>query len=214
MKKLLLALPVLAVSMAASAQPYVTLGYGYNSLSHDNTVSFSDGTNLKPDSAESVAKAALGYRFENNLGVEVGYSQFDADASKSKTVSVVGTTVTEDEWDADFKAKQLTIKPVYFFDVTENLSIKGGLGLTYTDYKMSGSSQRETENEVTDVESSTAIPGVTNPASKSQKELGVTASIGAEYRVYQGLFLGAEASFNHDSVANASQVLGTVTYRF
>ncbi|WP_434362732.1 AcfA family outer membrane beta-barrel protein [Parasalinivibrio latis] len=221
MKKLLLTLPVFAVSMAACAEPYLVLGYGYNTLSHDNTVSFSDGTGLKPDSSDAVWKAYVGYRFENNFGIEVGYNQFDADASKNRYLGVdtgkpggiFGDEYhKEREWDAMLKAKQINVKPVYFYDVNDRLIVKAGLGLTYTEYKVTGSDAFEYESIKEDgpeySELNQIVPG------EYQRKMGVTTSLSVEYQIFQGLYLGAEASFSHDSVANTNQVIGTAAYHF
>ncbi|MDD1779677.1 AcfA family outer membrane beta-barrel protein [Enterovibrio sp. ZSDZ35] len=203
------------MSTAVMAQPYVSLGYGYNALSHDNSVAFSDGTSLTPDSSDSIWSGSVGYRFDNDFGLELGYRQFNADASRSKVVSVVQNTQTEDEWSADLKAKQFVVMPVYFHDVNDKLRLKGGLGLTYTKYKTTGSVSRETENEVTDTESSVSHPSISvSNGYKTENSVGLALNVGTEYEVYNGLYLGANAGFTFDDVANNTQLLGTVAYYF
>ncbi|KXF83221.1 AcfA family outer membrane beta-barrel protein [Enterovibrio coralii] len=215
LKKALIAVPALMLSGVVMAQPYVSLGYGYNALSHDNSVAFSDGTTLTPDSSDNIWAGTLGYRFDNNFGVELGYRQFDANDSRSKVISVVNNTQTEDEWDADLKAKQFVVMPVYFHDVTDKLRVKGGVGLTYTTYKTTGSVSRETENEVTDTESSISHPSISvSNGQKTENSVGMALNLGTEYEVYDGLYLGANAGFQFDDVANNTQLLGTVAYYF
>lgn len=220
MKKSLLLLPIAFVSITAYSQPYIVAGYGISAMSHDETVIFtgSNGvanTTLKPDSSDSVWSVAAGYRANNNIGLEVGYQQFEADTSIERFVRMTPELArVENNWKADIKAKRLSIKPVYFFDINEKFSTKFGLGLTYTNYKITGTSYEETDHLVGDFETFLPIANVTNPAERSENAIGMTASIGAEYNVWKGITVGVEGNVSYDKMATSSQLFGTVGYRF
>ncbi|KXF82234.1 AcfA family outer membrane beta-barrel protein [Enterovibrio coralii] len=160
-------------SAQALASPYVSLGYGISNVSQDNAVSFSDGTNLTPDNSDSTFSGLLGYRFDNNFGFELSYNQYDANSSRSKFVSAAQSIVIEDEWDADLKAKQLVVMPVYFYALNDQLRFKCGAGLTYTQYKITGSASREADNQLTDHEISTPHPSISvTSGQKSENHVG------------------------------------------
>ena len=220
MKKYLLSLPFLFAALGAQAQPYVFSGYGANALSHNETLTFSgtDNTVLKPKQSDGTWFAGLGYRFDGNLGIEFKYNQFEADASKeiiTQYPSITNNLVkVSNNWKADLKAKQIAIKPVYFFDLNDKFSVKAGAGLSYTKYEITGHSFEETENELTDIEFYKPIAGVINPEARTEKEVGLIASVALDYNVWKGFVVGVEADVNYDKIATSSQLFGTLTYRF
>lgn len=223
MKKLVMLLPVALVSISAYSQPYIVAGYGVGSMSHDETLVFTDtatnavNTILKPDSSDSAWHVALGYRAENNLGLEVGYQQFEADASREIFVAYLPApdfAIVDNNWKAEIKAKRMSIKPVLFINLDERFTLKTGLGLTYTEYKISGYSYQETDRELADFETYLPIANVTNPVARTEKEVGVLASIGLEYNLWKGVTLGVDGQVGYDKIATTAQLFGTVGYQF
>lgn len=200
-----------ATSTTVLAAPYVGLEYGVTNMNHDYSTTFSqDNVTLAPDDSSDTFGGFVGYRF-NDFGLELGYKKFESDDSQSKVLSYVYPVKTEREWDADLDATQITLKPVYFYNINEKLQLKTGLGLTYTQYKYNSSAYTETENDVTDQETiSNYAPG----DSKSESVFGAIASVGIEYMVIPNLALGASASYQTDSVANSTSFMLSSAYYF
>ncbi|WP_394135195.1 AcfA family outer membrane beta-barrel protein [Aliivibrio fischeri] len=211
MKKYLFLLMAATSSTATIAAPYVGLEYGLTNMSHDYSTTFSnDNVSLTPDDSSSAFGGFVGYRF-NEFGLELGYKKFESDDSQSKVLSYVHPVKTEREWDADLDATQITLKPVYFYNINEKLQLKTGLGLTYTQYKYNSSAYTETENDVTDQET---ISNYVTGDSKSESVFGGIASVGIEYMVIPNLALGASASYQVDSVANSTSFMLSSAYYF
>lgn len=211
MKKYLFLL-IAATSTATVAAPYVGLEYGVTNMSHDYSSTFSqDNVTLTPDDSSSAFGGFVGYRF-NEFGLELGYKKFESDDSRSQMLKSdkVGYT-KEREWDADLDATQVTLKPVYFYNINEKLQLKTGFGLTYTQYKFDSSANTEYENDFTDHEyTQDYVAG----SSKSESVFGGIASVGIEYMVIPNLALGASASYQADSVANSTSFMLSSAYYF
>ncbi|ACH66437.1 accessory colonization factor AcfA [Aliivibrio fischeri MJ11] len=212
MKKYLFLL-MAATSTATIAAPYVGLEYGLTNMSHDYSTTFSETTGdvtLTPDDSSSSFGGFVGYRF-NDFGLELGYKKFESDDSQNKVLSYAYPVETEREWDADLDATQITLKPVYFYNINEKLQLKTGLGLTYTQYKYNSSAYTETENDLTDQET---ISDYVAGDSKSESVFGGIASVGIEYMVIPNLALGASASYQVDSIANSTSFMLSSAYYF
>ena len=201
-----------ATSTATVAAPYVGLEYGVTNMSHDYSSTFSqDNVTLTPDDSSSAFGGFVGYRF-NDFGLELGYKKFESDDSRSQMlVSDKVDYTKEREWDADLDATQVTLKPVYFYNINEKLQLKTGLGLTYTQYKFDSSANTEYENDLTDHE---YTQDNTAGNSKSESVFGGIASVGIEYMVIPNLALGASASYQVDSVANSTSFMLSSAYYF
>lgn len=201
-----------ATSTATVAAPYVGLEYGVTNMSHDYSSTFSqDNVTLTPDDSSSAFGGFVGYRF-NDFGLELGYKKFESDDSRSQMlVSDKVDYTKEREWDADLDATQVTLKPVYFYNINEKLQLKTGLGLTYTQYKFDSSANTEYENGLTDHE---YTQDNTAGNSKSESVFGGIASVGIEYMVIPNLALGASASYQVDSVANSTSFMLSSAYYF
>ncbi len=203
-------------SSSVFAAPYVGLEYGISSVdSKYNTHFVNDNVSLSPDETNDSFGGFVGYKL-NTFGFELGYRQYDADASRTQFEGYTGTFPNqykeETEWDAEVRAKQFTFKPVYFYNINPKLQLKTGLGLTYTQYKYKSSTHSEHEMLLNDdVEYRTSRIG-----GETQKDnvFGAIASIGLEYNVIDRLFLGASASYQLDSMANTSSLTLTSAYYF
>jgi accessory colonization factor AcfA len=212
-----LCLVALILSSSAFAAPYVGLEYGVTSMDSKYTTNFTgDAVSLNPNEASDSFGGFIGYRFDS-VGLELGYKQYDADDSRSQHKGFTGSYPNqieieqEREWNADVNAKQLTFKPVYFYNVSEKLQLKTGLGLTYTQYKFDSSANTEYENDLTDHE---YTQDNTAGNSKSESVFGGIASVGIEYMVIPNLALGASASYQVDNIANSSSFMLSSAYYF
>lgn len=88
MNKTLLALLV-TCSVSVSAAPYVGLEYGLGTTDHDLEPHFSaDNVTLNPELEDGIFSGFVGYAFNDNWALELGYSQFDLDDSHSKNLGI------------------------------------------------------------------------------------------------------------------------------
>ncbi|WP_341496019.1 AcfA family outer membrane beta-barrel protein [Photobacterium damselae subsp. damselae] len=212
MKKHLLA-ALLCTSSSAMAAPYVGLDLGLSTFSHDYQTHFSaDNKTVSPDDSGMVLNGYVGYRW-GAFGLELGYRHFDElDGSSSQFMGNVDGFRHEREWDADLKVSQITLKPVYFYTLTDRVELKTGLGLTYTQYDYrSGSSDEYELITNDDIEHNVNRAGGEN---KKNNEFGVIASVGVDYRIWQQLHIGAGVDYYADSQANAATFMLTSRYQF
>lgn len=201
-----LLLTMLPLTTAHAAEGfYVGAGAGIVGLSQDQSVNFPDGTSLTPDESSGIGQFFTGYRFDNNWGMELAYQQFNSDASHSQHIDIT----TEREWDAEMTAKQLIIKPVYFWEFAPAWTLKSGLGLAYSDYEFSGSSHDEIE-----VGFDEDIEQGRGSANHNDSAWGITGSVGVEYALNERWMIGTEASVVADNVVTNYQLFANVGYRF
>lgn len=202
------------LSPSVFAAPYAGLEYGVTSMDSSYTTHFTrDSVSLNPSEANDSFAGFIGYRFDS-LGFELGYKQYDADDSRSIHIypSTQPDYSQEREWNADVDAKQLILKPVYFYNVNEKLLLKAGAGLTYTRYQYNASSHDEFEMIINDDIEYTVARGGAETA--SDNVFGGVASIGLEYGVIQNFTVGLSASYQLDSMASASSLSLTTSYYF
>lgn len=225
---LLLISPVLLSAPQASADSYIQLGLGTTQINHDDdTVTFSDNTRLKPDSRSSDQNITLGFRADS-LGLEVSYRQSGSDAEKeintknpseipSLPTGVSGGTPNEyeEEWNASLDIKQVAIKGVYFHDLSEKFTLKGGLGLSYTQYERKATYTRSWEEDKVgpdweydqidrDKNTNSAVGGI--------------ASLGVNYtpapQSLPNLMIGVEALATSDKYSTSQSLYGTLGWVF
>lgn len=219
MKRYLYSIPFVFLSISAYAKPYIIMGYGMNSISHDQTVIFKGIQNvaLKPDNPDEIWSFGGGYR-KGDVGFEIRYHAFMSEAEK-RTVTQPGTpdnnfTQKSNVWDAELASRQISIKPLYFYDISETLSLKTGAGLSYTQYVFRGLSYEETDHTTYDVKTVKPIGGVINPLVKKTKEVGFTGSVAVDYNIWKRATLGLEMKVHYDKMATTTQFLGTIGYAF
>ncbi|MGD1463191.1 AcfA family outer membrane beta-barrel protein [Vibrio harveyi] len=213
MKKTVLTI-LAASSFSVAAAPYVGLEYGFGTTDHDFEPSFqADGVNLNPELEDGIFGGFIGYSINDSWAVELGYNQFDLDDSRSRFDSFDSSTgiKKEMEWDSSIKAKQITLAPVFNYTLNQKWSAKMKAGLTYTQYKAHEGKYLETENELTDHESSVAQGPVIK---HDTNEVGAILSIGAEYKIFPQLTIGANAKYQLDSYANTASINVGSTYYF
>lgn len=221
-----LALTLLLASPVALSQPYIQLGLGMVEMDHDEDFTFSDGTRLKPDSSESMFQLTLGHRFEN-LGVEISYNQYEGDESKdwetytaipALPAGVTGGTPNEyeEDWDSSLKAQQVAVKGVYFHDLNERFTLKGSLGLTYTDYELTASHTQSWEEDK--VGPDWEYDYLVDHYKSSDTAWGGIVSVGVNYtpvpQYVPNLTLGVEASVAADKYNTATALLGNLGWSF
>lgn len=212
MKKSITILPLLCcASFSVFAKSYLNLGYGVSVPSTDQQLVFTgiEEVYISPDTSDSVWSITLGYGMGNNTSIEMAYSQFNGDTELEKPATVSGSVVTTYDYQVNMKAEQFSITPVYHTNFGKKISIKGGMGVTYTHYEFSGSTSRELNGN-----DAGPIPGAIVPSPQSDKKWGVNATVGADYLLLQGLTIGVQANYSYDNVASHKSVLGTVGFRF
>lgn len=207
MKKVIALVALFAAPVFAN--PYLGLEYGILHTDHDFEPTV-NGEQLNPESDDAILGGYLGYKFNDQWGLELGYRQFDIDDSKgSETIS--NGIETEQDWDADIKAKQFTLMPMYFHNFNDKWTMKVGAGVSYTQYDYSSGYSYEEEVIATDVDQNHShIKG----ESGSSNEFGGIASIGIEYAIVSGFTVGANAKYQIDSYANAATFSLTTAYYF
>ncbi|WP_318420040.1 AcfA family outer membrane beta-barrel protein [Photobacterium leiognathi] len=213
MKKLaLLSLALLSGSVAAT--PYMGLEYGATSLKHDYQTHYSaDKKTVVPSGSASVFGGFIGYKIENNYGLELSYKQFDLDGDSNQLLlSDKPGFILEREWVSDLSVKQISLKPVMFYSLSENIQFKGGLGLTYSHYKYTSSSHDEYEHVLNDdIEINLPRSG---GESKKDSALGIVASIGVDYNLYRNFHIGAAMEYYVDNIANGGNITVNTSYFF
>lgn len=203
-----------ASSFSVAAAPYVGLEYGFGTTDHDFETSFeADGVNLNPELEDGIFGGFVGYSINDSWAVELGYNQFELQDNRSKHLSYDPTTATKKEldWDSSIKATQITLTPVFSYALNEKWTTKIKAGLSYTQYKSTAGKYLETENELTDQETS-VLQGT--PIQNKSDELGGIFSIGAEYKIFPQLTIGANAKYQLDSYANTASINVGSTYYF
>lgn len=203
-----------ASSFSVAAAPYVGLEYGLGTTDHDFETSFkADGVKLNPELEDGIWGGFVGYSLNDSWAVELGYSQFDLDDSRSKQISFDPSTGIEKEmdWDSSIKAKQITLAPVFNYALNEKWSAKVKAGVTYTQYEAHAGKYLETDNEYTDHDATVAQGDTVNT---DTNEIGAMFSVGAEYRILPQLTIGANAKYQLDSYANTASINVGSTYYF
>ena len=216
MKKFAL-IPLFFASAIAHAQPYINVGYGIGFVNSDEARTFVGGPTVKPEGSEAALGGSVGYRFENNFGLEfsVNYNEVDDSAFGGRTLPTVDNQYTESEveYEAKLRAISFAIKPTYFYNFNEKLALKTSIGMTVTNYK--SESYKETESERYVGLEDYDLPTVREQAmSESKTAVGVVAGLGLEYNVWNRIIIGVNGSYSYDSVSNGGLLQGTVGYQF
>jgi OOP family OmpA-OmpF porin len=157
MNKLIFALIAsVAVAGAAQAQTTTTAPRGYVG------VGVATANNSTIDSYKSSAKVFGGYDFDQNLGIEAGYTDFrNADYNVG---GVRGTT----------KGSGTYVAGKYTVPVNEQVSAYGKLGLAYSERKLSDSTGLNVSNHDTGAYAGLGL----------QYKLNQNVSLNAEYERY------------------------------
>ncbi len=193
----------------AFANPYLGLEYGMLHTDHDFEPQI-NGYELNPEPDDGAFGAYLGYKFNKNWGLELGYRQFNMDDSKEHE-SHDNTYEYEQEWNANIDAKQLTLMPMYFHQFNDKWTMKLGAGVSYTQYDFNSSYHAEQEEHVTDIE---VITDREQGPMGSNNQWGGIANIGIEYAIISNLTIGANAKYQIDNYATATTLSLMTAYYF
>ncbi|WP_068546101.1 AcfA family outer membrane beta-barrel protein [Thalassotalea crassostreae] len=208
MKKII---PFIALlSPAALANTYIGIEAGTADVKSEESITSKDGAiDITPEGSDTVIGGFIGYKFENNWAVEFSYSQFSSEDSITNKELNQGIVV-EQELDAEFDANQFALKPVYFYPLSENLTLKASLGITYTQYEFSSSYEIEYDSVLD-------VMDIDIPVAKSSNDddaFGGIVSVGLEYNVWDNLNLGANVKYQQDSIASNTQFNISASYYF
>ena len=205
MRRILLLILALCHAACLQASMYVGIEAGMASISSDEFKTTFTADNKTVDSAGSTENFGgfVGYKFTSELAIELGFNQFDSDDDVEQNMGIVTKNSLlysqERKWKSDLTAKQFTLSGAYFHNFSENLQLKGLLGLSSTQYKYTSSSKDELELVINDdIEINEVRPG---GETKSEDELGFILGVGLEYMVYKGLSLGADVKYQSDSIS-------------
>jgi len=126
MKKLIVALIAGTAAMGAAhaqtTQPHAYVGIGVATADHENS-SVGGLTNVDSDGYKASGKIFGGYEFDQNWGVEAGYTNFDKEDIPSANVKGSGTYVAGK----------------YSMPLGERFTGYGKLGVSYNERKLSSS---------------------------------------------------------------------------
>lgn len=208
-KPILLITLFAAVSLPAQANVYMGLEYGWNDLDSDYEPII-NGRELKPKSKQGYGSLYIGYQFNDQWGIELGYSQFKLEDSHS-IERVDAQYEYEQSWDAHIKAKSLTIMPIYRVAIGEKWKVNIGAGLSYSQYDFSAAYKDERESHVTDIDE---VMDYQQGPYGEQSEVGVIVSIGTEYPITKNILIGARAKYQIDGYTNTTTFGVTTKYAF
>ncbi|MFA0412967.1 AcfA family outer membrane beta-barrel protein [Vibrio renipiscarius] len=191
MKKYCL-LPLLACAFPAVSSPYVGLEVGLATPQHNIKINDQvDGLTLSPDSTDRFAGLWVGYAFNNNLALELGYQKNHHYSDND----------TAHGWDVELTSKQFSLAPVYSWSLFNNRdwTIKLKAGATYTQYQLSANKTRNDPPFY---------------ASKSTNELGAIGTMGLEYHLTPNVTLGCNLKYQADSYSSMSMMTFAGSYYF
>lgn len=208
MKKYFL-IPLLAFSSTTFANYYIGLEYGYGDVDQKRSGKFHHHDHIRfdrvsPDGQVGIPGIFVGYRMNDRISWELAYNQYRTDDSRNHfdLTHLIGRSTV------DFKAKQLTIRPIYTMPVGNAFSMKAGLGLTYTKYDF-----RADIHNLEPVDPLLAALDRRRNR-RSDKEFGGVASLGIEYNVTNNVAIGATAQYQFDSVAQVPSLKVSALYYF
>ncbi|WP_390242639.1 AcfA family outer membrane beta-barrel protein [Vibrio sp. R78045] len=215
MKKILLAALIIS-PLPAMATPYVGVEYGYGSVNHDFEPQFAaDNMALNPDLDDGIATAFVGYAFNESWALELGYSQYELDDSRSNDLGIVSVDGKdywqEMDWDSSIKTKQISLAPVYTYAMDDKWSVKFKAGVTYTQYQSKAGKYEELELLIND---DVEINNMLSHHSQSTNEWGGMIAFGTEYEVLPQLSIGANVKYQADSYANTASFNVSTAYYF
>ena len=146
MKKILLVTSLLTAFPAVSS-PYIGLELGSPFVNGDiESEVAASNVNLNPVESDAIFSVFVGYQFNKSWGMELGYRQFELEDSLSTDTFIDETEYLEEEWEVNINAKQLSLMPTYSYHFNDKWKLKGGVGVTYTQYEQSSEYSTELEN--------------------------------------------------------------------
>ncbi len=106
------------------------------------------------EQGDGITSVFVGYTFNDSWALELGYSQYELDDSRSNDLGVVSVNGQdywqEMDWDSSIKAKQISFAPVYTYAMDDKWSLKFKAGVTYTQYESKAGKYEELELLIND----------------------------------------------------------------
>jgi len=211
MKKLLLATS-LFISLPVVSAPYIGLELGTMSVGGDVQDEFTGNSlDLNSDTSDTTISAFVGYQFNKQWALELGYRQFELEDSLSVDTYLSDTVYSEEEWEASVEAKQIFLMPIYSYHLNDQWTLKGGVGVTYTKYEQSTEYSYEEET----IYDEDVIGSETSQSERAkQQQWGGVASVGVEYNITSNLSVGTSAKYHVDSYADSLSLNISTVYSF
>lgn len=156
---------------------------------------------LAADDAGTGVRLFAGYRLANNVGVELGYSDFSLEAGKEVMVSAL----QDEEWDAEFKVNQLDLQLTYFYPLAEKLTLKAGVGVVYHDADFAYSYKLDNED---------APDQYLEQGNASDSKLGFAGSLSLQYNVWHQVDAIVAVQYGNSSLADSIAAYAGLAYRF
>ncbi len=204
------------ISFGAAAKSYVNLGYGVSSSQNDHAVTFTNtGTSVveqsvKPRESDDSFNVTIGIDSGPNTAVELSFTNYRSSTDQS-TYNIDGTNPGNTEirtYEAQMTRNQFSITPVYYKPINNKMTVKGGLGLVYTQYEFSGFAEYQ-------IGANEEIPLLDVRASNhTSDEYGLIGVAGFDYALMEGITVGSQAHFTYDKIATNSAIYATLGFRF
>lgn len=205
MKTAFIALSVLfSSSVLANAYTGAALQYQKSDIGDNNYQQVQvagENLDLAADDSSTSVRLFAGYKLANNLGVELGYSDFSFDAGKEVMISAT----QDEEWDAEFNVKQLDLQLTYFYPLTEKISLKAGAGLVHHSADFDYSYKLDNED---------AADQYLAQGSDSESKIGLTASLNVSYKLWQQLDAIVGLQYSNSSIADNTAAYAGLVYHF
>jgi|GEM_PF-1256869 len=205
MKKISLVILSLC-SPLALANTYIGAGIQLNNASLGSQASKTAeiaGRTLDLQGADTELSGHIfaGHRFDNNVGLEFGYTNFEKDAEFEEVIDANSAR----EFASNIDLRQLSIALTYRYRYNASLSAIASLGVVHHDASFSSSYEIDVENGVdTDLIS----------VNTSDDSFGGLASVGVVYEVYKNINVVAQYQYARTSVAGNSAFMLSASYSF
>jgi hypothetical protein len=206
MKKHYVYLLTLFTPLTTLANTYVGVGIQSNNPSiQDETIkqmSLNDVTlNLQKEGTSSDLYLFIGHRFDNNWGIELGFTAFEQSAERENIIDYLH----EEEWEADADYTQISIEASYLYPITDSLKLVGAVGILHHNADFNASYKIDVENG----------PDINYiNLNQSDSSVGGLASIGVQYQVYKNVDIIAKAQYARSSIVGNSSIMLSASYTF
>ncbi len=182
-------IPMLLISTSSVAAPYIGAEFGAGTIgSSVSTIYTSDSGKHDQYDKNEIFGVFTGYKFDServdSFGLELGYRNYS-----SKDFALNGNGETK------MDASQFSLKPVYFYNINEKITLKSSVGLTHTHYKFKASYLNASET-------------------RNENVYGAIVGIGADAVVTEEFTIGAQLAYQIDEVAHTTTITINSAYHF
>jgi hypothetical protein len=196
---------LLLVTAAASAGPYIGLGYqaGQTRIEDkDLRDPVVDGQAIDTDNKwKASPRALLGYQFNDNWALEFSYSR----AGIENSVEDRTDPAQDEEWESEITGNHFTLAPVYLHPLGDLATLRVSAGVVYGDYKVRQLHALDVENG----------PDVTlSRIRDKESSLGGLVGLGAAFHLPWKIDLVTEVQYQRTKTLSNAGVSATAVYRF